>query len=68
MEQNNKTITITLTITRDVLNEYFGIDVIAKYSSMIEKLEEELLVRPSVFLQTYSLGFMYNIVYFQLCV
>ena len=68
VEQNNETVTITLAITRDVLNEYFGIDVIAKYSSMIEKLELELLVKPSVFLQTHSLGFMYNIVYFQICV
>ena len=68
MEQNNEIVTITLAITRDVLNEYFVIDVIANYISLIEKLEVELLVRPSVFLQTHSLGFMYNIVYFQLCV
>ena len=40
VEQNNE----TLAITRDFLNEYFGLDFIAKYSSMIEKSEEELLV------------------------
>ena len=48
VEQNNETVTITLAITRDVLNEYFGLDVIAKYSSMIEKLEEELLVLENI--------------------